>query len=84
MRTDYQINLFYGYEENECGIYHAFQDEDPDTFHGDGMADVLADMLDISADDDNFNWNSMYISLPRSLIDKIKADGVREYFESIG
>lgn len=82
MKADYQIHLFYGYEENEEGIYHSFYAGDPDAYHGEHIATMLADMLDISPDDDRFNWNSMYVNLPQPLIEKIKADGVREYLET--
>lgn len=41
----YQIELFYGYEDSESGIYHAFSAKDPDTRCGDEVRVELADML---------------------------------------
>ena len=42
----YQIKLYYGYEENECGIYHSFRAEDPDVkVDSDEIARDLAEQL---------------------------------------
>lgn len=74
----YQINLYYGYEENECGIFHSFQAESPDAkVDTDEMRKALAEQLDVEADDDRFNWGSMYINLPESVVAKIQADTIR-------
>lgn len=76
----YQIKLYYGYEEGECGIYHAFKATDPDVpVDSDAIGQDLAEQLDREVDDDCFNYNSMYIDLPASLIAKIKAEAVLEY-----
>lgn len=76
---NYQIKLYYGIEDSESGIYHAFEARDPEADCCDNVEEVLANMLDKDADDPDFSWNSMYINLPDSLISRIKADGVREY-----
>ena len=76
----YQIKLYYGYEENECGIYHSFRAEDPDVkVDSDEIARDLAEQLDREADDVRFNYGSMYIDLPQSVIDKIQGDAITQY-----
>lgn len=93
-RSDkYEVELYYGYEESTYGIYHAFEavgkDDDVDS---DEMAKDLAMMLDcveVNDDDeeeisDRFNCNSMFIALPQSVVDQIKADAIKEYLENGG
>ena len=76
----YQVNLFYGYEEGEDGIYHSFQAEDPDVLSDtDWIESHLADLLDSKPEDPGFNWNCMYIDLPESVVMKIRKDAVRDY-----
>ena len=42
-----KILLYYGFEEGECGIYHAFEAVDPEAPGDDGgIADRLAELLD--------------------------------------
>ena len=80
--SKYQINLFYGYEEGECGIYHSFKAVDPDTAYNDDQIEAeLAEQLDCKPEDDRFGCNSMYINLPESLIKRIQEDAVREHCE---
>ncbi len=80
----YQIELFYGYEDGECGIWHSFESHDPDAqTDGDEVKERLADSLDISSDSVDFNYDSMYIDLPESLVKKIKDDAVKEYMEGL-
>ena len=63
-------------------MYHAFQLEDPDgEVDEDEIAKKLADMLDTEPTADDFDFMDMHVSLPQSLIDRIKADGVKEYLE---
>ena len=82
--SKYQIELFYGFEEAECGIFHAFEAVDPDVGHDDAViAEELAEQLDTEPDCYRFSCDSMYIDLPESLISRIKADAVREYIEGV-
>lgn len=75
----HQIELFYGYEELEYNIYHAFLAKDPEEKCGDEIADELAEMLEVKADGDSFDWDSMYIDLPDSVVEKIgQAQTLRE------
>ena len=78
----YQIELFYGYEEGECGIYHAFEAVDPAAANDEDMQEKLANTLGIETDGPNFNWDIMYIRLPDTVVAKIKADAVKEYLAS--
>lgn len=77
----HQIELYYGWEESECGMFHAFfaGDSESQNLDAETAATRLADMLDISADNKNFNWNHMSISIPEAVVEKIKAEGVEEY-----
>lgn len=76
----YQINLFYAWENGENGIYHAFETTDPNMEANPyKIEEKLADLLYLKPDDENFNIKNMNISLPDSLVERIKADGVREY-----
>lgn len=91
-RSDkYEIELYYGYEESTYGIYHAFEAVSKnDKVDSDEMARALAEDLDcIEVNDDNeeeisdrFNYNSMFIALPQSVVDQIKADAIKEYREN--
>ena len=82
--SKYKVNLFYGYEEGECGIYHAFKAVDPDGDHDDDQIGAeLAEQLDCKPEDDRFDYNSMYINLPESLIKRIQQDAVREHCEKM-
>lgn len=70
-----KIELFYGYVTNEDGsVYHAFETLDPkhDTAEDDAVVSNLADLLDTTPDDPDFNWDSMYIELPASLVKAIQ------------
>jgi hypothetical protein len=91
-RSEYEIELYYGYEESTYGIYHAFEavgkDDEVDS---DKMAKGLAmmlDCIDVNDDDeeeisDRFNCNSMFIALPESTVAQIKADAIKEYLENL-
>lgn len=80
MDKKYAIELYYGYEEGECGIYHSFRALEPGhAVNEDLIAKDLAEQLDCVPEDDRFNHNSMYIDLPVSLVEKIQQDAVRAY-----
>lgn len=78
----YQAELFYGYQECESGIYHSFELADPEV-----RTDVfkaskrLAELLDTKPGSPDFNFDTMYVDLPESVVKRIKADAVREYLE---
>ncbi len=81
----YQIELFYGFEECEDGIWHAFEVCDPDTFPcEDEIGQKLANTLQVSPNSFSFKFDSMYINLPESVVEKIRADAVKEYIGNMG
>lgn len=80
----YQIELRYGYQECENGIYHAFETSDiEECADSREVAARLAGLLDCTPDDERFNWNSMYIALPEKTVDRIKQEGRSEMMFAI-
>ena len=74
----YQIELHYGYERSHetYETYHAFEATDiEDAVDSEKMAAKLANALDCTPDDDDFNCNSMYIALPEKTVERIRAEG---------
>ena len=65
MEKKYQVELYYGYVEGECGIYHAFKAVAPEAMANDDlMAEELAERLHCTLEDmdsGRFNYNSMYL-----------------------
>lgn len=79
----YQAELFYGYQEGECGIYHSFELTDPEAAEDTTeLAEKLAGLLDTKLGSDDFNFDSMYVDLPATLVERIKADAIREYLDN--
>lgn len=74
----YQVKLCYGYEQNEDGsIFHAFEAMGPDESPVDLSIDKkLCDVLE--ADKDNFDWDWLFLTLPDSIVSKIRSDAVEE------
>ena len=71
----YKINLVYGYQEGECGIFHAFEAFDPDEeIEFEKVSKQMAEMLDTTTDDVNYNCNMMYINVPAETVDRIIKD----------
>lgn len=80
----YYINLNYGYEQTEAGVFHSFVALSPEmSVRDDKMETLLAVMLDADPVESNFDWNSVYVDLPDDLIAKIKQDGVNEFLEKL-
>lgn len=80
MTKEYKIELFYGWEDGDCGTFHSYKAVDPQVPHDDDkIVAELAEQLDRKPDDDNFYWDSMYICLPESLIKRIQEDAIREH-----
>lgn len=75
----YQIELHYGYQECEDGIYHSFEASDiEECADSREVAARLAGLLDCTPDDEDFNCNSMYIALPEKTVERIKQEGRSE------
>ena len=80
MNRDYHVMLYYGYEENECGIFHSFEAVDLNgEIDSEEMRRSLAESLDIDHDDNRFNFGSMEVKIPKSVVAKITADALRSY-----
>lgn len=73
----YQIELYYGFVDGEGGPFHAFEVKDPKEPVEDGIAEVLANTLDTVESDENFDWDSMLLTLPNSLVQRIKEDAIK-------
>ena len=82
MNKSYNIELVYGYEDSTCGIYHSFIALDPEVMEGrEQIEEELMEDLDCSEEDledGTFNYDSMDIALPETLVAKIKADALAE------
>lgn len=77
----YQINLHYGCERSHetYETFHAFEVTDiEDAVDSEKMAAKLANALDCTPDDDDFNCNSMYIALPEKTVERIRQEGRSE------
>lgn len=77
----YEIELHYGFERSHdtYETYHVFEATDiEDTVDSEKMAAKLANALDCTPDDDDFNCNSMYIALPEKTVERIKQEGRSE------
>ena len=78
------IQLYYGYQETEDGIYHSFSAEDPKNLpDNSNIADELAGLLDTTPEDQRFNWNVMEIRLPDTVVERIRSSGVQMAVESM-
>lgn len=77
----YDVRLYYGYQVMEDGsVYHALEAVDPKKKVSEGrMEKTLAEALDTTRHDDRFDYGSMLIRLPDSVVKRIKEDGVKEY-----
>lgn len=82
-RKSYQVQLYYGFQETEDGIYHAFEATDPEGAPDDKVPERLAELLDTTTSDDRFDYNLMPIRLPDSLVDRIRNEAVQEYMEYV-
>lgn len=75
----YKVKVCYGYYNDDDGICHIFKLLDPKTPFDDDIREEMADVLCTSADDEKFNWDNTSIEIPQTVIEQIKADGVKEY-----
>lgn len=83
-KKNYQVQLYYGFQETEDGIYHAFEATDLEAASDDNVPERLAELLDTTVNDDRFDYNFMPVRLPDSLVERIKADAIKEYLEGQG
>ena len=83
----YDVNLYYGYQRSHetYETYHSFALSDPDeTDDAEQVGAKLAEMLDTTPQDDDFNWNSMYIRLPDTVVGKIQNGFINRIMAACG
>lgn len=80
-QKEYQVMLYYGYQTLEDGeTYHAFEAVDPEKrVSEEKMEKELAEALDTTEHDDRFDYDSMLVRLPDSVVKRIKRDAVDGY-----
>ncbi len=80
-QKEYHVKLYYGYQTIEDGeTYHALEAVDPEKKVSEvRMEKELAEALDTTRRDDRFNYGSMLVRLPDSVVKRIKRDAVDEY-----
>ena len=79
-----KVQLNYGYQECEDGIYHSFILEDPEHIgDSDETAKTLAELLDTTPADDRFGWNSMFLALPKETIERFREKGRKELLSKV-
>lgn len=74
----YQIELHYGYERSHetYETYHAFEATDIEEEADDAVIKAkLAELLDCSPDDDDFDCKSIRITLPERTVERIREEG---------
>lgn len=74
---EYEALLHYGYQRSHdtYETYHSFELADADDKTDCAViARELAESLDTTPEDEDFNWNSMLVRLPDSLVRKIQED----------
>lgn len=74
----YEIELHYGFERSHdtYETYHAFEATDIEEEADDAAIEAkLADLLDCSPDDEDFDCKSMRITLPERTVERIRAEG---------
>ena len=79
MNNNYCIDLYYGTFDG-CGVpSHSFEAADPEAASDDTISTRLAENLDTTVDDIHFDWNFQSVRLPDTLVQRIKADAIKEY-----
>lgn len=80
MNHNYCIDLYYGtFEDGYAGTNYAFEAGDPAAASDDTISARLAENLNTTTNDVNFDWNFQMVRLPDSLVQRIKADAIKEY-----
>ncbi len=77
----YHVKLYYGYQTLEDGeTYHALEAVDPEKkVNEKRMEKALAEALDTTRHDDQFDYGSMLVQLPNSVVNRIRDDAIKEY-----
>lgn len=83
----YEAELHYGWQRSHdtYETYHAFELTDPEIpADYDELGEILADLLDTTPDDEDFDCNSMNVNIPASLVRRIQNDFINEIMASCG
>ncbi len=69
-----KVTLHYGYERMvDDEVYHAFLTSDPKKgYDSDAIDKELRELLDPISEESDFNWDTMDIALPKTLVDRIR------------
>lgn len=79
MNNKYQVVVSFGYQESDGFVYHSVDLTDSKKrLDADSTGTRLAEMLGTTTDDEQFNWNAMMATIPDSVVERIKRDGVEE------
>lgn len=89
LNKEYQIELLYGLVDQEYTTHCAFEVIDPEaaTDLSPAVQDAeskIAEALDVDPNSQDFALSYEHLTLPSSLVERIKADGVQEYRERLG
>ena len=80
MKHDYQMYLYYGtFEDGYAGPSYSFEAADQEVATDDTISARLAENLDTTVNDIHFDWNFQSVRLPDTLVQRIKADAIKEY-----
>lgn len=76
LNMKYVIELNYGYIETTYGIYHTFRITDPEDKTKKNLCSEFMQDLDYDPEtsDEFFNYDSMILELPDSIVEKIIED----------
>lgn len=83
----YEAELHYGYQRSHdtYETYHAFELTDPDLAPNyDAVEKKLADLLDTTTEDDDFDCNRMSVKIPDSIVYRIQNDFINDIMASCG
>lgn len=73
----YQITLLYGYADSDYGMMHTFKVLDAKDKITDEIIDELAGNIELTSDDDEFDWDRTTLELPAALIKRICEENVQ-------
>ena len=68
------VDLNYGWQRSDYDVFHSFELTDPADFSvsDEDMGAHLAELLDTTTDDEDFNWNMMGVAIPDMTAKKIQ------------
>lgn len=80
MKETYKVLVTYGYLDDKTGISHIVHVSEPDaSVDSTAVVASLAQQLDTYPDNKDFSWDVATCVLPEALVNRIRADAVRDY-----